>query len=101
MNIVKLMREEILADIARGEDLDRIKDRSGEFIDGYLPIYYNKIVEEWQGMPSEYNNRGHAELGQDGEINIYNLMTLDLYLYYSDLFYEAIKEIEEELEGAN
>jgi hypothetical protein len=101
MNTVKLMREEILADIARGEDLDRIKDRSGEFIDGYLPIYYNKIVEEWQGMPSEYNNRGHAELGQDGEINIYNLMTLDLYLYYSDLFYEAIKEIEEELEGAN
>ena len=101
MNTVKLMREEILADIARGEDLDRIKDRSGEFIDSYLPIYYNKIVEEWQGMPSEYNNRGHAELGQDGEINIYNLMTLDLYLYYSDLFYEAIKEIEEELEGAN
>jgi hypothetical protein len=50
-------------------------------------------------MPSEYNDRGHAELGQGGEINIYNLMSLDLYLYYTDIFNEALAELEEELEG--
>jgi hypothetical protein len=51
-------------------------------------------------MPSEYNDRGSAELGQGGEVNIYNLMSLDLYLYYSDLFAEAVEEVEQALEGA-
>jgi len=81
-----------------GETLEDIRDNSGEWVDGYLPVYYNKIVEEWQARPSEYNDRGHAELGQGGEINIYNLMSLDLYLYYTDIFNEAIAELEEELE---
>jgi len=101
VNTVERMVEEIRTELARGEELEDIKDRSGEFIDSWLPVYNNRIVEEWQGMPSEYDNRGSAELGTGQEINIINLMTLDLYLYYSDLFYEAIKEIEEELEGAN
>jgi hypothetical protein len=80
------------------ETLEDIRDNSGEWIEGYLPIYYNKIVQEWQEMPSEYNDRGHAELGQGGEINIYNLMSLDLYLYYNDIFNEAVNELEEEEE---
>jgi hypothetical protein len=100
MNIVKRMAEEIRAEIANGEELEDIKDRSGEFIDSYLPVYYNQIIEEWKAMPSEYNDRGSAELGQGGEVNIYNLMSLDLYLYYSDLFNEAVEEVEEALEGA-
>jgi hypothetical protein len=100
MNIVKRMTEEIRAEIANGEELEDIKDRSGEFIDSYLPVYYNQIIEEWKAMPSEYNDRGSAELGQGGEVNIYNLMSLDLYLYYSDLFNEAVEEVEEALEGA-
>jgi len=100
MNTVEQMVEEIRAEIANGEELEDIKDRSGEFIDSYLPVYYNRIIEEWKEMPSEYNDRGSAELGQGGEINIYNLMTLDLYLYYSDLFNEAVEEVEESLELA-
>jgi hypothetical protein len=100
MNTVERMAEEIRAEIANGEELEDIKDRSGEFIDSYLPVYYNQIIDEWKAMPSEYNDRGSAELGQGGEINIYNLMTLDLYLYYSDLFAEAVEEVEQALEGA-
>ena len=95
------MVEEIRAELANGTELRFILDRQGEFIDSYLPIYNNQIVEEWKNMPSEYDNRGYAELGGDVEPNIYNLMSLDLYLYYSDLFYEAVKEVEEALEGAN
>jgi hypothetical protein len=94
------MVEEIRAEIANGEELEDIKDRSGEFIDSWLPIYYNQIIDEWKAMPSEFNDRGSAELGQGGEVNIYNLMTLDLYLYYSDLFNEAVEEVEESLELA-
>ena len=100
MDTVKRMVEEIRTELANGEELEDIKDRSHEFIDSYLPVYYNGIIEEWKAMPSEYNDRGSAELGYGEEINIYNLMSLDLYLYYSDLFAEAVEEVEESLEGA-
>jgi hypothetical protein len=91
------MKDELLNEINNnGADIDDIKDRSGEWIDGYLPVYYNRILEEWKDMPSEYNDRGAAELGA-GEGGIFNLMSLDLYLYYTDLFNEVVEEIEEEL----
>lgn len=97
---IERMVEEIQAEIANGEELEAIKDRSGEFIDSYLPIYYSDTISEWQHMPSEYNDRGSAEFGIGEDINIYNLMNLDLYLYYSDLFNEAINEVEQSLELA-
>jgi len=98
---VKRMAEEIRSELDRGEDLDTIKDRSGEFIDSWLPVYNNRIIEEWTLMPNDYTNRGAVELGHlEQEIDIINLMSLDLYLYYSDLFFEAVGEVEEALEGA-
>lgn len=96
---VERMVEEIRTELARGEELEVIKDRSGEFIDSWLPVYNNRIIEEWTLMPNDYTNRGSAEFGHLGqEIDIINLMSLDLYLYYSDLFAEAVQEVEEELE---
>jgi len=100
MNTVERMVEEIRAELSQGEDLDTIKDRSGEFIDSWLPVYNNRIIEEWTLMPNDYTDRGSAELGVGGEVNIINLMSLDLYLYYSDLFFEAVEEVEQALEGA-
>ena len=100
MNTVERMVEEIRLELSQGEDLDTIKDRSGEFIDSWLPVYNNRIIEEWTLMPNDYTDRGSAELGVGGEVNIINLMSLDLYLYYSDLFNEAVAEVEEALEGA-
>jgi hypothetical protein len=78
--------------------IEEIEDRSGEIIDSYLPVYNNRIIEEWQNMPSDYDNRGALELGTGEEINIVHLMTLDLYLYYSDIFSQAMQEIKQELE---
>jgi hypothetical protein len=94
--IIKLMKEEILESL-KYSTLEEIEDRSGETIDSHLPIYNNQIIEEWQNMPSEYDNRGSAELGTGKDINIINLMSLDLYLYYSDLFSKALEEIREEI----
>jgi hypothetical protein len=95
---IKSMKEELRENL-KYSTMEEIEDRSGEFIDGYLPIYNNRIVEEWQNMPSDYDNRGAAELGHLGqEINIINLMSLDLYLYYRDLFSDALRELKEELE---
>ena len=92
------MKEEVLTAIKGGEDFEDIKDNSGEWIDGYLPVYNNRIIEEWKEMPSEYDDRGSAELGHMGEVTIIGLMSLDLYLYYSDLFSEVLDEVEAELE---
>ena len=99
--IKEAMKHEFKTQIAQGYvTLEEIQDNSGEWVEGYLPIYYNEIVQEWQEMPSEYNDRGSAELGHMGETTIYGLMGLDLYLYYTDIFNEAIAELEEELENA-
>lgn len=101
MNTVNQMVEEIRLELSKGVELEEIKDRRGEITDSYVPVYNNQIIEEWQAMPSDYDNRGSAELGLGQEINIINLMRLDLYLYYSDLFAEAVQEVEEDLELAS
>ena len=99
--IKQQMKDEFKTEIEKGYiTLEEIQGNSGEWIDGYLPVYYNRIVQEWQEMPSEYNDRGVIELGQTGSETIYNLMSLDLYIYYTDIFNEAIAELEEELEMA-
>jgi len=96
--IVKQIKEEIQLELSQGGDLEEIKDRSGEIIDSHLPIYNYQILKEWGEMPSDYDNRGSGELGYEGEPDILRLMTLDLYLYYSDLFSEAVKELEQEID---
>ena len=97
MNIMQRMAEEIRAELSQGVELDDIKDRSGEIVDGFLPVYTNEIIKEWQEMPSEYDDQG-AELGWSEELGIVRLMTLDLYVYYTDLFNEAMQEVEESIE---
>ena len=101
MSTLEDMITEIKRELTRdGVELDDLRDNAGEWVDGYLPVYNNRIIDEWKDMPSEYDNRGAVELGADIEINIINLMTLDLYLYYSDLWNEALNDVETELEGA-
>lgn len=94
MNTVERMVEEIKQEISNGDTtIEEIEEREGEFIDSYLPVYNNEIIKEWQEMPSEYDNEGANELGAPSEVNIINLMSLDLYLYYGELFREAIQEV--------
>jgi hypothetical protein len=99
MNAYKYIYEDLKQTITNGEDMESIRDNSGEWIDGYLPIYNNNIIEEWKDMPGEYDNRGAAELGIPGDISIISLMQLDLYLYYSDVFFQVLTDIAEELES--
>ena len=99
MNTYKYIYEDLKQTITNGEDMESIRDNSGEWIDGYLPIYNNNIIEEWKDMPGEFDNRGAAELGIPGDISIIALMQLDLYLYYSDVFFQVLTDIAEELES--
>jgi hypothetical protein len=92
--------QEIKQEITNGESLEEIKERSYELVDNYVPVYNNRVIEEWTAMPSDYDNRGSAELGHNcQEINIINLMSADLYLYYQDLVNSVINDLQEELES--
>jgi hypothetical protein len=94
--------QEIKQEIANGETLEEVKDRSYELVDNYVPVYNNRVIEEWQQMPSEYDNRGSAELGHNcEELSIINLMQSDLYLYYQDLVALVLGDLEEELESVD
>ena len=100
-NVRDLMTSEIQESLATGETIEDIEDRSNELVDSYLPIYNGAILEEWSDMPSEYDDRGAQELGADESMGIIGRMSLDLYLYYADVFstiIEQIKEGEEEEE---
>ena len=92
--------QEIKQEITNGESLEEIKERSYELVDNYVPVYNNRVIEEWTAMPSDYDNRGSAELGHNcQELNIINLMSADLYLYYQDLVNSVINDLQEELES--
>ena len=71
-----------------------------EYVDNYVPIYNNEVIKEWQDMPSDYDNRGSAELGHNcDELNIVSLMQADLYLYYQDIVALVLDDLQDELES--
>lgn len=83
---------------ANGGDLDSIRDNSGEWVDGYVPVYNNRIIQEWQEMPGDYDDRGALEMGVSDDAGIVQRMGADLYLYYSELVDLVLTDLEEELE---
>ena len=95
------IKQEIKLEIEQGQSLEEIAERSYELVDNLVPVYNNRIVEEWQSMPSDYDNRGAQELGHNcEEINIINLMMSDLYIYYTELVGLVINDLAQELAGA-
>ena len=92
--------QEIKQEIEQGQDLDSIQDRSYELVDNYVPVYNNRVLEEWKDMPSDYDNRGAQELGHNcEEIDIIRLMSADLYIYYTELVGLVIDDLAQELES--
>jgi hypothetical protein len=92
--------QEIKQEISNGQSLEEVKERSHELVDGYIPIYNNRIIEEWTAMPNDYDNRGAAEIGHNcQELDIISLMQADLYIYYAELVGLVIDDLEQELES--
>lgn len=95
-------KEEIRAEIL--ENLEYLKEtpypenRIQELADGNIPIYNSDVLEQWQQMPSEYDDKW-KEYGYDANKNeggILALMQIDLTFYYLDTFQEIWEEIKEE-----
>ena len=100
MTTYEEIKQEIKQELTNGESLEDIKERSYELVDNYVPVYNNRVLEEWQNMPSDYDNRGAQELGHNcEELSIISLMMSDLYLYYTDLVNDVINDLEQELES--
>lgn len=95
MTSVSDIVKELQRAIANGEELESIRDNSHEWVEGYVPIYNNQIIQEWQEMPNDYDNRGALECGYEGDSDIIHQMMLDLHIYYTDLFFQAVAELEE------
>ncbi len=89
---IEMIKKDFIDRMSRGEDIESIADNINEEVDSWLPIYNNDIISEWQDMPGDFDNLGAEQLGAT-EYDIYKLMTLDLYLYYSDYISEIIEEL--------
>jgi hypothetical protein len=89
------------------DDWDQLsRDNLDYVIDGLIPVYYSDIVEEWQKMPSEWDNSWQeiycGEIPKNS--TIYSLMEVDLWQYYQDAvitIFDEIAESKQELEEAN
>ena len=75
-------------------DQEATEDDLSEFADGYVPIYYNEIIQEWIEMPNDYTDRALAEGILSENATITQRMSADLWFYYTDLVYSVYHEID-------
>jgi predicted Rossmann fold nucleotide-binding protein DprA/Smf involved in DNA uptake len=86
------MKQEILENWAQFADNAYPEDLLAEFADSALPAYTNDIIQEWQHMPSEFDDYWQ-ELELPKPENIIGLMQIDLSNYYLHLANTAYSEI--------
>jgi hypothetical protein len=94
------IKKELLDNIEQLKDNPHAEDFVAEWADGYVPIYNNRIIEEWAALPMEESDQW-KEYGYDTQRNeggIISLMQIDLLFYYLKLANEAWEEIKTELE---
>jgi hypothetical protein len=76
------------------------EDRLAEMADGFVPIYYGEIIEDWQKMDHEYTDNWKEQYGGviPEEVGITALMTSDLAEYYRDTTLKIYQELKDEKE---
>ena len=68
-----------------------------EFADSECPLYYHDISTAWVQLPMEDTDRWQ-DIGAESSMSIYNLMLVDICLYYETLFLRAWELVKEEKE---
>ena len=94
------IKDAILDEWDRIQENPYPEDTLGEIADGYLPVYYSEITQEWQELPMEYTDTW-ADFGIGTDSKIYDLMTIDLYNYYRQLASRAYSELSQDKEQDN
>lgn len=66
-----------------------------EMADNLTPIYNSDILESWRELPLDDSDRWQ-EIGAAPDSTIFDLMRIDLWLYYRDAVESAWAEIQDE-----
>lgn len=74
-----------------------------DFIVGFaeteIPIYYNEIIDQWIELPEEYRDTWQ-DYGTSDNTKIYDLMSRDLFNYYTDRTSELLDLIRRQTNNA-
>lgn len=72
---------------------DFIYDRLTEMADSAVPVYNNEIIQDWQEMPSEFDDTWQDLVSSEEDASIVRLMSLDLYNYYQDTYRRVYADV--------
>lgn len=91
------IKKEIRSNIEQLTATPYPEDLLNEWADSSVPIYYHEIIREWTDLESEDIDRWQ-EVGQPDKFRIYDLMLIDLWLFYQNAYLIAWEEVKAELE---
>ena len=86
------IRQEIQADKNHLLADNYPQDRASEYADSAVPVYYHQIIDEWNDLETDDQNR-FSEITTELPDRIEDLMKTDLYLYYYNAYTMAINEL--------
>lgn len=76
------------------------EDLLSEWADSAVPIYYGDILDDWRELSLDESDRWQEMGAPSNEAGIFDLMRIDLYLYYQDAYTRIYAEIVDALEEA-
>ena len=97
------IRAEIIENLELLKETPYPEDMIAELADSSVPVYNNHIIEQWQEMPSSYDDRW-KDYGFDTQKNdggIVRLMQVDLTFYYLEFYNDIWQELKAEQEEEN
>lgn len=94
------IRTELLNEWQQLQDSPYPEDLLDQFIDSALPVYYSDIIKDWQEMPNDFTDTWQDLTDGKGH-SIFQLMSYDLWNYYSDRYHTIYNELLEEKETTN
>jgi hypothetical protein len=92
------VKAQILDEIDEITKADFVIDQIESLADSEVPIYYNEIILQWTELGSDDSNQFGEIMTPNETTTIYNLMTVDLYIYYKALFLSVYNDILDEQE---
>lgn len=92
------IKERILDEMEYIEEAPYAVDYIEELADSECPVYYSEILTEWAELSPDDSNQFGEIMTPDSNTTIYNLMSVDLWLYYRREFLAVYNEILDEQE---
>lgn len=91
------IKKEISENFDEISEAPYLEDALDQWADGFVPVYNNEIIQDWQEMPIEFDD-SWKEYGFAQDDGIIRLMMIDLYRFYLDQTTRAYEEIKTEKE---